>query len=416
MGVGDLAIEVERLRAETPGCRNVAHFNHAGASLMPRVVVDTVVNFVRREAAIGGYEAADEAEERLESVYGSIARLIGAGVEEIAVVENATRGWDMAFYAIPFRQGDRILTSMAEYSSNVIAFLQMAERGVSVEVVPNDEHGQIDVEALGRMLDERVRVVAISHMPTNGGLVQPAAAVGRLAREAGAIYVLDACQTAGQMPIDVAEIGCDVLSATSRKFLRGPRGMGFLYARRGLIAELVPPLLDLHAATWTARDRYELRPDARRVENWECNVAAKLGMGVAIDYALELGLDRIWARIVERAARLRSRLGEIPGVRVLDLGAVKGRIVTFAVEGVAAKEVERVLKERSINVVTSSVFSTRYDMEARGLTEIVRASVHYLTTDEEIEALVEAVSRQSLLVGHQRFLVRATPRAFNEGT
>ncbi|HEY7030990.1 MAG TPA: aminotransferase class V-fold PLP-dependent enzyme [Thermomicrobiales bacterium] len=392
VAVRDLAGEVERLRAETPGCRRVAHFNHAGASLMPAVVLDAVVGHVRREAAIGGYEAADEAEERLEGVYEASARLIGAVREEIAVVENATRGWDMAFYAVPFRSGDRILTSMAEYASNVIAFLQVAERGVAVEVVPNDEHGQIDVEALARMLDDRVRVVAVSHMPTNGGLVQPAAAVGRVVRGSGAIYLLDACQTVGQMPIDVEEIGCDVLSATSRKFLRGPRGMGFLYVRRGLIDGLVPPFLDDHAATWTARNRYELRSDARRFENWEYNVAGKVGMGAAIDYALDLGLDAIWERIAERAAKLRSRLSDTPRARVRDLGEVKGGIVTFTVEGVAAEDVARALKARSINVLTSSVFSTRYDMEARGLDDVVRASVHYLTTDEEIERLVAVVA------------------------
>jgi selenocysteine lyase/cysteine desulfurase len=392
VAVRDLAGEVERLRAETPGCRRVAHFNHAGASLMPAVVLDAVVGHVRREAEIGGYEAADEAEERLEGVYEASARLIGAVREEIAVVENATRGWDMAFYAVPFRSGDRILTSMAEYASNVIAFLQVAERGVAVEVVPNDEHGQIDVEALARMLDDRVRVVAVSHMPTNGGLVQPAAAVGRVVRGSGVIYLLDACQTVGQMPIDVEEIGCDVLSATSRKFLRGPRGMGFLYVRRGLIDGLVPPFLDDHAATWTARNRYELRSDARRFENWEYNVAGKVGMGAAIDYALDLGLDAIWERIAERAAKLRSRLSDTPRARVRDLGEVKGGIVTFTVEGVAAEDVARALKARSINVLTSSVFSTRYDMEARGLDDVVRASVHYLTTDEEIERLVAVVA------------------------
>ncbi|MEA2512694.1 MAG: cysteine desulfurase / selenocysteine lyase, partial [Thermomicrobiales bacterium] len=305
---------------------------------------------------------------------------------------NATRGWDMAFYAIPFRPGDRILTSMAEYSSNVLAFLQVAERGVSVEVVPNDDHGQLDVGALAEMLDERVRVVAVSHMPTSGGLVQPAAAIGRLAREAGAIYILDACQTVGQMPIDVEEIGCDVLSATSRKFLRGPRGVGFLYVRRELIEELVPPLIDTHAARWVANDRYELRSDARRFENWESNVAGKLGMGVAIDYALELGLDAIWARIFDQAAQLRSRLCEIPGVRVHDLGEVKGGIVTFTVDGVAPKAIAQALKARSINVVTSSVASTRFDLEARGIDEMVRGSVHYLTTDEEIQQLMAVVA------------------------
>jgi selenocysteine lyase/cysteine desulfurase len=373
------------------------HFNHAGASLMPEVVLDAVVGFLRREAEIGGYEAADEAADRLEGVYASIARLIGAAPAEIAVVENATRGWDMAYYAIPFRPGDRILTSMAEYASNVIAFLQVAERGVSVEVVPNDESGQLDVAALARMLDERVRVVAVSHMPTNGGLVQPATEIGRLVRASGAIYLLDACQTVGQMPIDVEEIGCDVLSATSRKFLRGPRGVGFLYVRQGLIEQLVPPLIDLHAARWTARDRYELRSDARRFENWESNVAGKLGMGVAVDYALTLGLDAIWARIAEQAAQLRSRLCEIPGVRVHDLGRVKGGIVTFTVAGVAAEDVAQALKSRSINVVTSSVFSTRYDMEARGLSKMVRASVHYLTTDEEMDLLVAVGAEMACL-------------------
>jgi selenocysteine lyase/cysteine desulfurase len=388
----DLAAEVERLRAETPGCAQVVHFNHAGSSLMPRAVLDAVVGYLRREAEIGGYEAADEAEERLAGIYGSIARLIGAEPEEIAVVENATRGWDMAFYAISFRPEDRILTSMAEYSSNVLAFLQVAERGVSVEVVPNDDHGQLDVGALAEMLDERVRVVAVSHMPTSGGLVQPAAAIGRLARQAGAIYILDACQTVGQMPIDVEEIGCDVLSATSRKFLRGPRGVGFLYVRRELIEELVPPLIDTHAARWVAHDRYELRSDARRFENWESNVAGKLGMGVAIDYALDLGLDAIWARIFDQAAQLRSRLCEIPGIRVHDLGEVKGGIVTFTMDGVAPKAIAQALKARSINVVTSSVASTRFDLEARGIDEMVRGSVHYLTTDEEIQQLVAVIA------------------------
>src|SRR4051812_371088 len=180
---------------------------------MPRPVIDATIGHLQREAEIGGYEAADEADARIEAAYGIVGELINAAPSEIAIVENATRAWDMAFYAIPFRQGDRILTSTAEYGSNVIAFLQVAERGVSIEVIPNDEHGQVSLEALANMLDERVKVVAISHMPTNGGLVQPAAEIGRLTREAGAIFLLDACQTVGQMPINVQTMNCDILSA-----------------------------------------------------------------------------------------------------------------------------------------------------------------------------------------------------------
>ncbi len=393
--IRDLTPEVARLRAETPGCAEVAHFNHAGSSLMPQPVIDTVIGHIEQEAHIGGYEAEDDVAARLEAVYTSIAHLLNAAPAEIAVVENATRAWDMAFYAIPLAAGDRILTSVAEYASNALAFLQVAARGVRVEVVPNDEAGNLSVAALADMLDERVKVIAVSHMPTNGGLVQPAAAIGQLARQAGAIYLLDACQTAGELPLDVEAIGCDILSATSRKFLRGPRGVGFLYVRRGLIERLTPPFIDLHAAEWTGPTSYTLRPDARRFENWESNVAGKLGMGAAIDYALDLGLDAIWARIGPTAALLRSRLSAIPGVTVHDLGAVKGGITTFTVDGIAAREIQPLLRLQGINVSISGTSSTRWDMDARGLDSLVRASVHYLTTDDEIERLATAIEQLS---------------------
>jgi selenocysteine lyase/cysteine desulfurase len=388
----DLAPDVERLRADTPGCARVAHFNHAGCSLPPRSVLETVQRHLRREADVGGYEAADEAEERLESVYQSLAVLIGAHADEIAVVENATRAWDMAFYAIPLARGDRILTSMAEYHSNVIAFLQVAERGVVVGVVPNDEHGQLSVMALREMIDERVKVVAVSHMPTNGGLVQPAAAIGRVCREAGVLFQLDACQTVGQLPIDVETIGCDVLSATGRKFLRGPRGIGFLFVRRPWIERLTPPFLDGHAARWTAVDRYEIREDARRFENWEYYVAGKLGLGAATDYALAVGLDAIWARIRRQAQFLRSRLSAIPGVTLHDLGEVQGGIVTFRINRIEPLAIKSALHARAINVTVSTVESTRFDMEARGLTDLTRASVHYITTDDDCSLLAEVVA------------------------
>ncbi len=389
------ADEVEAYRADTPGTTNVVHFNHAGASLMSRPVIDATIGHLRREGEIGGYEAADEAEDRLDAVYGSLARLIGCSPNEIAVVENATRGWDLAFYGIPLAAGDRLLTSMSEYASNVIAFLQVAKRGVSVEVIPNDDAGQASVEALCAMLDDRVKIVAISHMPTNGGLVQPVAAIGAALRAAGsdAIYIVDACQSAGQIPLDVGTIGCDVLSATSRKYLRGPRGMGFVYVRSSRIEAIEPPLLDLHAATWTAVDRYEIRTDARRFENWETNVAAKLGFGVAVDYALAIGLDRIWATVRRQAELLRATLAEIDGVTVRDTGATRGGIVTFTVDGADAGAVVAELQQRAINTVSSSRYSTRFDMEARGLTKLVRASVHYLTTDAEIDTLGRAIAQ-----------------------
>ena len=308
-----MTLDVERLRADTPGCEHVTHLNNAGSSLPPQPVLDANIGHLRREAEIGGYEAHNEQRERVEHTYDALARLIGASRDEIACVENATRAWDMAFYSFRFAPGDRILTGRAEYASNWIALRQVAHTtGATIEVVPDDEHGQFDVAALQWMLDEKVKLVSLVHVPTQGGLVNPAEAVGRVTRAAGVPLLLDACQSVGQLPVDVEAIGCDILSATGRKFLRAPRGTGFLYVRKELIAELEPPFLDMHAAAWQPDGSYTMRDDARRFENWETYVAGKIALGVAADYALELGLDAIWERDQALAERLRERARREP--------------------------------------------------------------------------------------------------------
>ena len=387
-------IDLERARADTPGVEHVVHFNNAGSSLPPRQVVDAVVEHLRREAEIGGYEAAAEREDRWEHTYDAVAELIGAQRDEIAIVENATRAWDMAFYAMGFREGDRILTTRAEYASNYIALRQVADRtGAALVVVPDDEHGQVDVAALESMLDERVKLVSLVHVPMTTGLVNPVAAVGRVTRAAGIPLLLDACQSIGQLPIDVGAIGCDMLSATGRKFLRGPRGTGFLYVRRELIQKLEPPFLDLHSAEWEADGSYSVRDDARRFENWETYYAGKIGLGVAADYALALGADEIWARLQQLAARLRDGLSGIDGVTVRDQGLIKAAIVTFTVDGVTAAEVQRALAAERINVNVQLNKYAWLDLGERGLDEVVRSSVHYYNTEDEVDLLVDAVRR-----------------------
>ena len=388
-----MAINLDKVRQETPGANKVLHFNNAGAALMPQQVVDALVNHIRHEADIGGYEAAAEQDDEIEHTYSAIARLLNCTGEEIAVVENATRAWDMAFYGFRFSPGDRILTAAAEYASNYLSYLQVAKRtGCVIEIVPTDAMGQLSVEALEKMMDERVKLISVTHVPTSGGLVNPAEAIGRVAKAWGVPYILDACQSAGQMPLDVEAIGCDVLSATARKFLRGPRGIGFLYVRKNLIERLEPPMIDLHAATWVAKDRYEIRGDARRFENWECNMAAKIGMGVAVDYALKLGLGAIYGRVRALAAMLRERLSDIPGVIVRDIGAERCGIVTFTVDGMDPEAIKRTLAAERINVTTSTRFSTRVDMEARGLDALIRASVHYYNSEDEVDRFTSAIA------------------------
>ncbi len=401
MSGGDPPIDVDRARADTPGCEGVIHLNHAGCSLAPQVVVEAQVEWLRAEAQVGGYELAARRAGDRAATYAEVAALVGAAPDEIALVENATFAWHQAFWSLGLRPGDRILTGIAEYASGYVSLLQAERRlGVRIEVVPDDEDGQVSVAALARLLDDGrgpVGLVALTHVPTNGGLVNPAEAVGRLTRAAGVPYLLDACQAVGQMPVDVDAIGCDMLTATGRKFLRAPRGTGFLYVRQALLdrtepGPLEPAFLDLLGAEWVAPDRYELRPDARRFESWEANLAAHAGLRAAVAYARSWGLDAIGRRVTATAAGLRDRLAEVPGVVLHDRGRRRSGIVTFTKQGVAADDVQATLARQGINVSVAGPSSTLLDSLARDLPPLVRASVHYLTTDGELDRTVAAVA------------------------
>ena len=386
-------LDIDALRADTPGCERVVHFNNAGSSLMPAPVAGVVSSYLEDELLRGGYETADARRDEIEDFYPAVAALIGADPDEIGFLGSATRAWQMVFYSLELGEGDQVLTTTTEYHSNYLAYMHLARRtGIEIVVAPDAATGEVDVDALAGLIGPRTKLISINHVPTNLGLVNPASAVGAVAGAAGVPFLLDACQSVGQMPIDVGEIGCDFLTATGRKFMRGPRGTGFVYVARRHIEDIDPVVIDGHSAAWTTRDGYELAPNSRRFEVWEQNLAAKVGLAAAARYAMAVGPEAVWMRIVELADALRARITEIPGVTTRDRGSVQGGIVTFTVDGVEPSEIQAALRARDINTSFASVASARIDMEERDLQAVVRASAHYFNTLDEVDVLVDAVA------------------------
>jgi cysteine desulfurase len=386
-------IDLSAARAETPGCRTQAFLDSAGSSLPTTVVLETVIGHLRREAEVGGYRAAAERAEDLDALPEGLGRLLGCDPDLVALTDSATRAWDLFVTALRWSAGDRVLVCGTEYASNAIALLQRARLdGCVVEVVPNDDRGLLDLDALERMLDDRVQLVSLVHVPTNSGQVAPVRRVVELAHRAGALVLLDACQSVGQLSVDVEELGVDALSATGRKWLRAPRGTGFLYVRREVLDALEPASADLRGATWTGPHDYELAPGARRFELWEHDVAARLGLKVAVDQLLGLGVAEVEAAVRSRADDLRRALAGIDRVTVRDVGPDLSGIVSFTVDGIDPEDVRGRLADQQVTVSVSGAASTRLDMDERRLGAVVRASPHYFVSPEDLARAAEAVA------------------------
>ncbi|MBT5384703.1 MAG: aminotransferase class V-fold PLP-dependent enzyme [Kordiimonadaceae bacterium] len=388
-----MTLNLQKLYHDTPGKKNSIHLNNAGASLMSQQVLDTQISHLELEAAIGGYEAMAERKKEIADVYVSIAELIGANANEIAIVENATVGWAMAFYAIDFKPGDRILTVEAEYISNYMAYLHMArDKGVSIEVIPSGRDGNLCIDTLENMIDENVKLISATHIPTNSGLINAVSDIGKVAKKYNIYFLVDACQSVGQMPIDVDEIGCDMLSATGRKYLRGPRGVGFLYVRKSIIRRLHPPIIDLRSADWLNSNEYKLKEDAQRFESWESNYAAVLGLGSAVDYALNLGLNNIQLRNTELASYLRTCLKKIDTVHIHAISDRQCAITSFYVQDQTASNIVNELRKNNINTSVSDPSSTLLDANKNKLPGLIRASVHYYNDKDEIDNFIKVLS------------------------
>lgn len=394
--MNDDRLDLDRLRRDTPATSDRVHLNNAGAGLMPTPVVEAIHRHIDLEARVGGYEAADQAAEAVDRAYRSIADLLSTQPELIAITENATASFQQALSSIPFRAGDRIVTTRNDYVSNQIQYLSLAQRfGIEVVRAPDHADGGVDTRALAGLIHRlRPRLVAMSHVPTNSGLVQDAAAVGRICRERDTTFLLDACQSLGQIPLDPEAIGCDFLAATGRKFLRGPRGVGVLWTSPRVIERGLEPLFpDLRGADWIADDLYQPAPDARRFENWEFSYALVLGLGAAADYALGVGVEAGGRRAESLAGRLRQGLDDLTGARVLDRGPRLCAIVTVHFEGHDPADLVATLRSRGINTSALDRTSAVLDFDDKGVEGALRLSPHYYNTEDEVDRALEELRR-----------------------
>jgi selenocysteine lyase/cysteine desulfurase len=393
-------MDLTRWRSDTPGCASLVHLNNAGAALVPRPVRDAILEHLTLEEKLGGYEAADAQVEAVQQVYTDVGRLLGARSRNVALVQNSTVAFSQAISAFDLSPGNVIITSRSDYASNQIMYLSLARRrGVEVIRAADAAEGGIDPEAVRELVTRRrPALVSLTWIPTNSGLVQPVEVVGRICREADVPYLIDGCQAVGQMPVDVSRLHCDYLTAATRKFLRGPRGLGFLYVSDRMLRSGAHPLLvDMHGASWTDADAFELAPDGRRFETWEFAYDLVLGLGAAARYALGVGLDTARDRARELADYARGRLAAVAGVRVLDRGPELCAIVTVAVAGRDTKDIKLELRRRGINTSSPQREDAVIDMDEKGTESALRISPHYYNTKEEIDTAVEALRE---LVSH----------------
>ncbi|MEM7414107.1 MAG: aminotransferase class V-fold PLP-dependent enzyme [Gemmatimonadota bacterium] len=389
------AIDVTALRADTPGLEHRVHLNSAGASLMPQPVLEAIQGHIDLEGRIGGYEAEAEAAPAIGAAYSAVGRLIAAPADRVAMTEHATMSFVSALSCIPFAAGDVLVTTEHDYVSNQIQYLALAHRfGVEVVRVPDAPEGGVDLQAMEETIHRRrPKLVAVTHIPTNSGLIQDVASIGTMCRARGIWYLVDGCQSVGQIPVDVGEIGCDFFSATSRKWLRGPRGAGFLYVSdRVLDAGLEPLFPDMRSADWIADDLYQPAPDARRFESWEFSWALVLGTGAAAEYALQVGVDEGSARALALAASLRERLAAVPGASVLDQGARLGAIVTASFSGFDPAHLVASLRDRGINTSSQTRIDAVIDYDRKGVDGALRMSPHYFNETADLDELVDALT------------------------
>lgn len=386
-------ISLAQVRADTPACEHLIHFNNAGCALSPAAVTTAVTNHLRLEQELGGYEAANEAERDIAAFYPELAKLLHCDESEIAFMESATRAWQSALLSLDLQPGDQVLTADNEYASNYLSLLYLSRRhGVELITIPSGDDGLIDPQRIADSITAKTRAVALTHVASQRGDVQAITEVGEIAHENGLVFLVDACQSVGQIELNLKQIKCDFLCGTGRKYLRGPRGTGFLYANRETTQSLVPPAIDLHSASWASPSEFEIKAGAIRFESWERNVAGMIGLGKALKYANSLSMESIEARVRLLAKSLNRQLQSINGVEVHERSANLSGIVTLSRVNTEAGTLRENLQTLGVNTSVAKKQNARLDLDSVLDRDVLRASLHYYNSEEEVTRFVDLLA------------------------
>ncbi len=387
-------LDINNIRLETPGCQSRIHFNNAGGSLIPKGVSIAVESYLNREQEIGSYEAAEEAKVLISSFYTKFSELLNCSESEIAFIENSTRAWEMAVHSISWKPGDQIITGENEYGSNYLGLLHLAkQRSLKILTIPNDESGTISLDQLEESVTDKTRLIALTHVASQRGDIQPASKVGEIANKHNILYLLDACQSVGQINLDTKSLKCDFLCGSGRKYLRGPRGTGFLYTKNTVLKALEPVFLDLHSANWKSMGSYEFVRDAKMFECWERNMAAMIGLATAVEYLLKLDVKMVEQRIKQLSLNLREKLSGLTDIKILEKSNNCSGIVTFTKTSISATNLKDGLQKKGINISVIKQRNARLDLGKESTGDINRASLHYYNSEQEISEFIKELTK-----------------------
>jgi cysteine desulfurase / selenocysteine lyase len=375
------------------------YLNNAGAGIMSTKTYEVIINYLKLEREIGAYHAAAKSKTLSDNFYINAAKLINANSpSEIAYMDSASRGWNMIVYGTPLKKGDTILTLSSEFGTNLITLFNYAKlNDFKVCVIKCDINGSFLIEEIENKLKEGAKLIAISHAVAHGSIINPVEEIGKLAKKYGAYYIVDGCQTVGQIKVDVQSIQCDAYMTTGRKWLCGPRGTGFLYVKSS--SQMRTTQLDLASADLIFDDnlnliRIEVRNDAKQFELWEKSFANLLGLSSAIEECLESKIEVISVKIQELSNKLRFAASSNENIKLIGKTISLSGILGFYLDDYSKESyVQNEFDKFDLRISTMSDWDCPMHFPKNGANKIFRLSPHFYTDNDTIEKACEIISK-----------------------